>query len=59
MGSWIDQELAGSRIAGARLGKQFALIVEQLSTGLGRTLPLACEDRAGNKAGFAFSTTIA
>jgi hypothetical protein len=42
MGSWIEQELAGCAFADARLGKRFTTLMEQLSKGLGQTLPLAC-----------------
>lgn len=54
MGSWIDRELAGCAFADARLGKRFAVLMEQLSTGLGKTLPLACGDWANTKAAYRF-----
>ncbi len=54
MGSWIDQELAGCEFADSRLGKRFGMLMEQLSTGLGRTLPLACGDWAATKAAYRF-----
>ena len=49
MGSWIDQELAGCEFPDERLGKRFGRLMEQLSKGLGRTLPLACGDWASTK----------
>jgi len=54
MGSWIDQELAGCEFADARLGKRFSMLMEQLSQGLGRTIPLACGDWAATKAAYRF-----
>lgn len=54
MGSWIDQELAGCKFADERLGKRFGMLTEQLSKGLGQTLPLACGDWAATKAAYRF-----
>lgn len=54
MGSWIDQELAGCRFADERLGRRFGILMEQLSTGIGRTIPLACGDWAATKAAYRF-----
>ena len=54
MGSWIEQELAGCAFADERLGKRFGVLMEQLSKGLGRTLPLACGDWAATKAAYRF-----
>jgi hypothetical protein len=54
MGSWIDQELAGCEFADARICKRFGVLMQQLSTGLGRTLPLACGDWASTKAAYRF-----
>ncbi len=54
MGSWIDQESAGCCFADARLGKRFGMLMEQLSKGLGQTLPLACGDWSATKAAYRF-----
>jgi hypothetical protein len=54
MSSWIDQELAGCSFADARLGKRYRALMDQLSTGLGRTIPLACGDWAATKAAYRF-----
>src|SRR3978361_1313504 len=54
MGSWIDQELAGCKFADVRLEKRFSLLMEQLSEGIGRTIPLACGDWAATKATYRF-----
>src|SRR5206468_3843232 len=54
MTSWIDQELAGCEFADARLGKRFKTFVEQLSKGIGETIPMACQDWANTKAAYRF-----
>ena len=54
MGSWIDQELAGCEFADERLGRRFGMLMEQLSKGIGRTIPLACGDWAATKAAYRF-----
>lgn len=54
MGSWIDQELAGCKFADVRLEKRFSIVMELLSEGIGRTIPLACGDWAATKAAYRF-----
>jgi len=54
MTSWIDQELAGCEFADVRLGKRFRRFVEQLSEGIGETIPMACQDWANTKAAYRF-----
>lgn len=54
MSSWIDQELSGCVFADARLGKRYRALMEQLSTGIGKTIPLACGDWAATKAAYRF-----
>ena len=54
MTSWIDEELAGCEFADARLGKRFKTFVEQLSNGIGETIPMACQDWANTKAAYRF-----
>src|SRR5437016_12018743 len=54
MTSWIDQELAGCEFADARLAKKFKTFVEQLSEGIGETIPMACQDWANTKAAYRF-----
>ena len=54
MTSWIDQELAGCEFADARLAKRFRTVVEQLSQGIGETIPMACQDWANTKAAYRF-----
>src|SRR5437764_11909367 len=54
MASWIDDELAGSKFADVRLEKRFRTLVEQLSEGIGETIPMACQDWANTKAAYRF-----
>ena len=54
MGSWIAQELSRCKFADIRLGKRFSMLMEQLSEGIGRTIPLACGDWAATKAAYRF-----
>lgn len=53
-GSWIDEEMAGCTFADERLGKRYRTILEQLSGGIGESIPMACEDWAGTKAAYRF-----
>ncbi len=54
VGSWIDQELAGSEFADERLGRRFGVLMGQFAKGLGTTIPLACGDWANTKAAYRF-----
>jgi hypothetical protein len=44
----------GSRFQDARLEKRFGKLLEQLWRGVGRPIPLACQDWAGTKAAYRF-----
>ncbi|WZO99342.1 IS4 family transposase [Isosphaeraceae bacterium EP7] len=46
--------MAGCQFADARLGKRIGILMEQLSQGIGRTIPLACGDWAATKAAYRF-----
>jgi len=54
MDGWVEEELAGCSFGDERLGRRFAILMEQLSHGLGQTLPLACGDWANTKAAYRF-----
>ena len=54
MNSWIENELKGSEFPDVRLGKRFENLVDQLSNGMGKSLPLACQDWASTKAAYRF-----
>jgi hypothetical protein len=53
-GQWIEQELAASTLPDARLEKRLQHLVEQPAAGLGRSIPLACQDWATTKAAYWF-----
>lgn len=54
MKSWIEHELRGCEFPDERLSKRFKMIIEQLATGIGRSLPFACQDWANTKAAYRF-----
>ena len=51
---WIKKELAAVKLPDARLGKRLQQLVEQMAAGLGRSIPLACQDWAATKAAYRF-----
>jgi hypothetical protein len=52
--SWVAGEIAGCKFQDARLGKRLGSLLRQLSDGVGRTVPLACQDWASTKAAYRF-----
>jgi Transposase DNA-binding/Transposase Tn5 dimerisation domain len=52
--TWVARELAGSEFRDARLNKRFRKLFEQLSDGLGESIPLVCQDWANTKAAYRF-----
>lgn len=52
--SWVAGEIAGCKFQDARLGKRLGSLLQQLSDGVGRTVPLACQDWASTKAAYRF-----
>jgi len=52
--SWIEGELAGCEFGDVRLEKRFRKLVEQLSAGIGESIPWACQDWANAKAAYRF-----
>lgn len=51
---WIDQELSICEFRDVRLRKRFRTLVEQLSEGVGGSIPWACQDWASTKAAYRF-----
>ncbi|MDD2710307.1 MAG: transposase DNA-binding-containing protein [Verrucomicrobiae bacterium] len=47
--SWIDSELAGCKFADLRLEKRFRALVECLSEGVGKSIPMACQIGPGQR----------
>jgi len=52
--AWIEQELLGGQFGDARLENRFRTLLEQLSTGVGESIPLVCQDWANTKAAYRF-----
>ena len=42
--AWHDEELADCAFRDVRLSRRLRLLVERLSNGVGKTIPLACQD---------------
>ena len=51
---WFEQELAATKLPDVRLEKRLQQLVGQLASGLGRSIPLACQDWAATKAAYRF-----
>lgn len=51
---WLEREVDGSRFPDARLDKRFGKLLDQLWDGVGRAIPLACQDWAATKAAYRF-----
>jgi len=51
---WIDEELGGCQFKEVRFGKRFRRLTGQLAEGLGKSIPLACQDWASTKAAYRF-----
>src|ERR1035437_8222388 len=52
--SWVEQELAASKLPDARLEKRLRHLIEQLAKGVGRSIPWACQDWLAVKAAYRF-----
>lgn len=51
---WIEQELAGCEFEDERLTKRFEKLFRQLSSGIGQSIPWACQDWSNTKAAYRF-----
>jgi Transposase DNA-binding len=51
---WIDQELEGAYFQDVRLGKRLRVLLGLMANGIGKTIPLACQDWANTKAAYRF-----
>jgi hypothetical protein len=52
--AWIDEEVVGGQFKDVRLSKRFQTLLEQLSSGIGESIPLVCQDWANTKAAYRF-----
>ena len=53
-GQWFEEELAGYRLGDGRLDRRLRQLVEQMESGVGESIPLACQDWANTKAAYRF-----
>ena len=53
-GDWVAGEIAGCEFPDKRLGKRLGSLLQLLNDGIGRTVPLACQDWANTKAAYRF-----
>jgi hypothetical protein len=51
---WIDEELAACPLPDQRLRQRLQQLLQQFSSGLGESIPLACQDWAHTKAAYRF-----
>ena len=52
--AWFEREIEASKFRDVRLRKRFGMLLERLWKGMGRTIPLACQDWANTKAAYRF-----
>src|SRR5690348_2405242 len=52
--NWVDQELADCVFKDERLKHRFRLLLKQLATHPGESIPLVCQDWANTKAAYRF-----
>src|SRR4051794_25607144 len=52
--AWFEKEVEASEFRDARLRKRFGMVLERLWSGIGQTIPLACQDWASTKAAYRF-----
>jgi hypothetical protein len=52
--AWFDEELAASSFKDARLGRRLRVLVERMWDGIGKPIPLVCQDWANTKAAYRF-----
>jgi Transposase DNA-binding len=52
--TWIDRELIESHFRDVRLQKRFGMLLEQMSGGIGESIPFVCQDWANTKAAYRF-----
>ncbi len=51
---WIEQELAGCSFPGQRLQQRLQQLLQPFASGLGESIPFACQDWANTKAAYRF-----
>jgi hypothetical protein len=51
---WIDREFSECHFKDVRLQKRFGMLLEQMSGGIGESIPFVCQDWANTKAAYRF-----
>src|SRR3954447_318827 len=54
---WIEQEMAGCSLPDQRLRQRLQQLLQQFSSGLGESIPFACQDWAHTKAASLYLTS--
>ena len=52
--TWIGRECAECHFKDVRLQKRFGMLLEQMSGGIGESIPFVCQDWANTKAAYRF-----
>ncbi|MFM0498643.1 transposase DNA-binding-containing protein [Paraburkholderia caledonica] len=52
--AWFEKEIEASKFQDARLRKRFGMVLERLWSGIGQTIPFACQDWSSTKAAYRF-----
>jgi hypothetical protein len=52
--TWVERELAGCDFRDARLRKRFQMLLQQIGSDVGQSIPLVCQDWANTKAAYRF-----
>jgi len=52
--AWFEKEIEASKFQDVRLRKRFGMVLERLWSGIGQTIPFACQDWSSTKAAYRF-----
>ncbi|WP_253959036.1 IS4/Tn5 family transposase DNA-binding protein [Paraburkholderia fungorum] len=52
--AWFEKEIEASKFQDARLRKRFGMVLERLWSGIGQTIPFACQDWSSTKVAYRF-----
>ena len=52
--TWVEREVAGCDFRDARLHKRFQMLLQQIGSDVGQSIPFVCQDWANTKAAYRF-----
>ena len=52
--TWVDDEVADGDFRDARLNRRFRMLLKQIGSDVGQSIPLVCQDWANTKAAYRF-----